>query len=81
MFSTFRLCYGRVSVAVEHRIDAEVVVVPRHQVQRDVGVREPLCRALSHDSTRSFISRCSSASRPVSSPDSRSASSAVVTNE
>ena len=35
----------------------------------------------SHAATRSFISRCSSASRPGSSPDSRSASSAVVTNE
>ena len=37
---------GRVAVAVEHRIDAEVVVVSRHQIQRHLGVREPLRRQL-----------------------------------
>ena len=37
---------GRVAVAVEHRVDAEVVVVPRHQIQRHLAVREPLRRQL-----------------------------------
>ena len=50
--------------AVEDRVDREVVVVSRDQVERHSSRRGARSRARIHASMRSFISRCSSSSRP-----------------
>ena len=73
---------GERAVAVQDRVDREVVVVPGDQVERDGAVAQPLVgQVASTAPTRSFISSWSSSSRASGSVASRSASSAVEMNE